>query len=195
MREVLSGMKWGNPFKRYTVSSQRRALVLSALVSVVLLFVMTQLDRSLRTAAAPKGIISFELAPEIVESLKIMESWNSAARLRAAFSLGIDYLFLVVYALFISLACAQLADAIESVSSVLAELGYWLAWAQAMAALLDGFENYALARLLFGDLDPFYPQFARGCALLKFVIVGAGWAYILTGIGIWLAVKLKSRKP
>jgi hypothetical protein len=47
------------------------------------------------TSQAPGGIISFELAKTPAKSTSIMNSWDSTQKLIAAFSLGLDYLFIL----------------------------------------------------------------------------------------------------
>jgi hypothetical protein len=53
----------------------------------------------LRTAAAPNGIVSYELAGNIKPAAEILASWDARAQLFAAFGLVLDYLFMTAYAL------------------------------------------------------------------------------------------------
>jgi hypothetical protein len=57
-----------------------------------------------------------------------------------------------------------------------------LAWAQFLAALLDAIENLALIHLLLNSSRSWLPCLARGCAIVKFSIVGAGLIFILGGL-------------
>ena len=140
------------------------------------------LDVPLRTAVAPRGIVSFELAKDAAASRQILASWNARAKMHAALSLGLDYLFLIVYAVFLSLACVQIGKALQHRSPLLAYLGGILAWAQLLAAILDAVENLALISLLLGSERLWLPAVARGCAFIKFTIVGAGFIYIGCGL-------------
>lgn len=67
--------------------------------------VIALIDERLRTPAAPLGIVSFELCPYSKACTDIVASWDSTGRQLAALSLGIDYLFLVLYpaTIFVSL--------------------------------------------------------------------------------------------
>jgi hypothetical protein len=170
-----------DPFKWLAESAQRAALLIFFLLSAAVLTSMHALDQTLITAAAPKGIVSFELAGSIKKAGQILEEWGPQGKAYATLSLGLDYLFLFVYALFISLSCVRIARYFKTRYLWLATWGLGLGWAQFLAALLDASENFALINLAFGSQRESWPIIARWCALVKFGIVGAGLAYILTG--------------
>ncbi|WP_437912690.1 hypothetical protein WME73_37465 [Sorangium sp. So ce302] len=138
-------------------------------------------DRRLRTEAAPWGIVSFELAGTWARARRIVESWDDAARVSAAFSLGVDYLLLAAYANGLALACVMGADALKKRGLPGASLGAPLAWGQWLAGLLDATENAALLEVLRGSDEALWPPLARRCAQAKFCLVGAGIAYGLLG--------------
>jgi hypothetical protein len=143
---------------------------------------MRTLDAPLLTAAAPQGIISFEVARTLPAARAMLDSWGADGAVWAGLCLGVDYLFLVAYAVAIGLACALLAGATHGWC---ARLGCLLAWAQLLAGLLDAVENFALAQLLLGRYDALWSQLAWGCALPKFFLVFCGLAYfILVGIAL-----------
>ena len=73
------------------------------------LFVMAVfrvIDVPLQTSAAPSGVISYELAGSAPAAQAMIDSWGAQARLYAAFGLGLDYLFMLSYALAIGLGAA-----------------------------------------------------------------------------------------
>ncbi|MCZ6571187.1 MAG: hypothetical protein O7B23_13610 [Deltaproteobacteria bacterium] len=172
-------MRSAHPFRWLSDASQRRALPLLIVLALIGSGVMTWLDYPLRTAAAPFGIGSFELAKTLAQSQSVLTSWDPSARIYAGLSLGIDYLYLVLYSASIALACVRLARALQHRSARLATLGIALAWAQPVAAGLDAIENYALIRLLLGSLAAAWPLLAWACALPKFTLVAAGLLYVL----------------
>ena len=90
-------------------------------------------------------------------------------------------LFLVAYALVISMACAYTANTLRRRFKAAAAIGFVLAWAQFLAAGLDAVENAALIRLLLGSSHSFYPLVAWVCAGIKFGLVGLGLAYLPAG--------------
>lgn len=170
-----------DPFKWLSDSIQRRALLCFLVLSVILLFAMHSLDEALKTVEAPRGILSLEFARGFTQAQAIIASWNPRARICAGLSLGIDYLFLGVYALFIALSCIRVARLLGRRTPILATTGYALAWAQFAAAICDTVENYALIQLLLGSLYQQWAAIAWAGATFKFGIIGVGWLYILIG--------------
>lgn len=160
----------------------------TALVPVVIAFtaaaltVMVSLrivDEPLQTDAAPNGIISFELAGDVETSYAVLESWDQPAKSHAAFSLGLDFLFLITYATAISLACIWAA---RLNMKSLAGWGSILAWGQWIAALFDGLENTALFIMLSQAPVSPWPSIAQVAAIIKFALIALGLIYILVRI-------------
>jgi hypothetical protein len=165
---------------------KRKPLFLTFLALTVLLFaVFRVLDTPLRTPAAPNGIVSFELAWSPGASVDMVNSWSEYARLLAAFGLGIDYLFMPIYALALSLgillASARHPGGFE-------RLGAWMGWAALVAPLFDAVENYGLLHSLLSPLFSLWPLVASVCATLKFTLLILGLIYAMVG---WLWPKAK----
>jgi hypothetical protein len=175
-------MRWVSPFDNLSNSARKRVLFISLLMSAILLFAMHTIDVPLRTGTAPGGIVSFELAENYDRSQQILNSWNTEAKINAALSLGLDFLFLITYALFISLSCIQVAAAIKVDHSIFLNAAVVLAWAQFLAAIFDTIENLALIQLLLNSSHQWLSGLARWCAIMKFSIVGAGLIFISGGL-------------
>jgi len=169
-----------DPYKWLSDSAQRSALLISFFLSLTLLTAMHSLDQTLITQTAPRGIVSFELAGSIEKVGQILKEWGPEGKAYATLSLGLDYLFLIVYALFISLACVRITRYLAVKFSLLAAWGFGLGWAQLLAALLDAIENFTLINLALTSQRESWPVIARWCALVKFGIAGTGIVYILT---------------
>ncbi len=161
---------------------RKKAVWLLGLATAMLLWAESAVDGPLRTAWAPNGIISFELAKSFTVAQKIMASWNPNAKLYAAFSLGLDYLFLVAYSLFLALAVFSVAKIFKERSKGFFRIGLLLAWLQFLAAVFDALENGFLIRLLFGAQNSWFSLFAFYCATLKFLFVLSGIVYIFSGL-------------
>jgi len=174
-------MKRPHPFLWLTESGQSRAFVLASILALLTMASLQVLDAPLKTAAAPAGIISYEFARDLEGARRILDSWGPEARVYAGLSLGLDYLFMVSYACALGLGCVLVARRLGRWSRGLAALGVVLSWGQWLAALLDAMENYALIRLLLGSERALWPALASGCALTKFLLVGAGILFI--GLG------------
>jgi hypothetical protein len=125
----------------------------------------------LRTPAAPNGIVSFELAGSVGSAQDVVDSWDSKASLHAAFGLGLDYLFMPVYAFALSFG---LLLAIGEKKGWYRFLASFMGWAVFIAALFDAVENYALWHVLDGNAISPFPQIAALCATIKFAILIIG---------------------
>jgi hypothetical protein len=98
--------------------------------------------------------------------------------------LTIDFGFIVLYPLAISLGCSMLA---ESRLNTMAAAGFFLSWAVLAAGALDVTENLALLHMLRRGPSGAFAQLAGWCAGLKFVLVYAGLGYlVLQGAAVLL---------
>ncbi len=174
----------------------RKPFFLAFLILTILLFaIFWVLDQPLRTNAAPNGIVSFELAGTPLAAREITDSWKQLSTLLsatgqpnpdivnvayvfAAFGLGLDYLFMPVYALALSFATLLAAQKhIGRIHILLVLAGY----GAFTAALFDAMENYALFQVLLGRVDSSYPEVAAFCATIKFGLLAFGILTVLIG--------------
>jgi len=167
-------------------------------LALVLFVVFGVLDAPLKNEVAPKGIVSLELAGTPQMARAITDSWKQVSLLLsatadrpnpdivnipyvfAAFGLGLDYLFMPVYALalgFGTLLASQKHTGWMHSLSVMAGYGAFV------AALFDAVENYALFQVLLGRVDSNFPAIAAMCAIIKFGLIGFGFLVALAG---WL---------
>jgi hypothetical protein len=146
----------------------------------ILLMIAQQLSGGpLKTAAAPAGIVSFELAGSISKADAILSSWDGMARTFTGLNLGLDFVFIVAYAGAIGLGCSLLGASLGKRFRAFGIVGVSLAWAQLLAAALDSTENYSLITLLLGSKENGWAVLARVCAIPKFSIVLLGLAYLV----------------
>jgi hypothetical protein len=157
--------------------ARRRALLALAALALGLMLALASYDARLRSAAAPAGIVSFELAGDAQRASRILDAWGPDARAAAAASLHLDFAFLAVYAPGLALLCAAASERERAAGSRLAAPGAALAWAQLAAGGLDAVENLALLRVLAGSASGAWPALAAACAWPKFAIVAAGLLY------------------
>lgn len=185
-------MAWVSPFEWLCPTAQKRALLAVFALAAVLQYAWSALDRPLHTSAAPKGILSFEVAGTPAAAQGIVASWGHDGQLHAAANLGLDYLFLLAYSGTIGLACVVVAGKLRGVRWLFA-LGLLLAWLQLAAALFDAVENYALIRILLGAADEGLPALARWSAMPKFILGTSGIVYVVAGIVVIVVSKLFPR--
>ena len=165
-----------HPFSWLSPASQKAAFFIFFVLTFVTMIALRFVDRRLQTAAAPDGIISFELAGSLPAAEAIIIAWGETGRMLAAVSLGLDFLFIFLYATTIGLGCILV---IRGLSRAVQRLGLLLAWGQVAAGLLDIVENVALIRLLLGSRESLWPQLARAAALPKFLLVGLGIVFVV----------------
>ena len=177
-----------HPFESVPIEKRRTTFVPLFILTLVVMIVMNGVGAALNTGAAPLGIISFELAGDVSTAQAILDSWDSQARIHAAFGLGFDFLFLLLYSTVIGYACAWVSSGLRDTMRSLALLGLLLAWGQWLAALLDGVENTALWIILTSGPSVPWPQVAWWCAAIKFIIVIFGLIYAMLG-GILAAIR------
>ncbi len=156
--------------------THRRLFVVSLIASLSLMVILQAVDGPLRTAAAPQGIVSFELAGTAEQAAAIVQSWDILARMHAGLSLGLDYLFMLAYATAFMLACLWAATRWSAAWA--RWLGQALAWAMPVAAVADAIENAALWRTLHEPVAP-WPALARSMALIKFGLLAAALLFVV----------------
>lgn len=149
--------------------------------TIALSVVLSSIGQSLKNQTAPQGIISFELAGSESRAEQIVSSWAEPSRYDAFLSIGIDYLFLCVYPLAISLACV-VASARLTRYRALAKTGAALGWLVLGAGLLDAVENFAMIRMLKSTEGDAWPMLAKWCAIPKFGLVALGILYVLLAV-------------
>ena len=160
-------------------STSRKPLFWAFLAGTVVLFaVFRVLNAPLVTAAAPGGIVTFELAGNVKKAADILLSWDERADLFAAFGLGLDYLFMPFYALALGFGTLLAAG---RHTGWLKSLGVWAGWGALVAALFDAVENFALWQILSGTLAQPWPELAAFCAQVKFGLLLLGLVYALVG--------------
>jgi hypothetical protein len=185
-------MQLRHPFEWLSPSGQIRAFIFFFILSLLVMVSLQVTGVHLTTEISPSGILSFEFAGKLSAAQNMVKSWGQTGRMYASLNLGLDYLFLLVYACAIGLGCVLVARSLSPRTAFFANLGILIAWAQLGAALLDCVENYALIQVLFETEMAMWPVIARWCAFPKFSIVGAGLIYVI--IGTILVVVLKVKK-
>lgn len=177
-----------HPFMWVSESSRRAVFWVFFALAILLIIALQLLGGPLKTAAAPAGIVSFELAGSIANAERILSSWDGLARAYAGLNLGLDFLFIVAYAGAIGLGCSLLGASLGRRLKVFGSVGVSLAWAQLLAAAFDSTENYSLITLLLGSKENAWAVLARACAIPKFLIVLLGLAYLVVAIIVWLVL-------
>jgi hypothetical protein len=181
-------------FNEYLKGNKRitanQFFILLTLLLIFFIVVMRYLDSFLITEESQNGIVSFELAKETSKSGSIINAWNETARIAAGISLGLDFLFLLVYSLFIAVLIGKLNDSLWKDQSFYI-VGKFLIGAIFIAAFFDSIENVALIKIMLGDSREIWPLFAYYFASLKFLIILSCIVYISISSIVLLIKKIK----
>lgn len=174
-----------HPYEWISETSRKKVFLVLLVLTIIVMVGEQVTGGPLKTAAAPAGIVSFELAGTINQAHIILDSWGTHGQIYAGLNLGLDYLFMVLYATTIGLGCILIAQNLGKRVPIFGSVGILLAWALIIAALLDATENYALIQILVGCGKAIWASLARWCAIFKFLIVAVGLVYVIVGgIGV-----------
>jgi hypothetical protein len=171
------------------IQMQRRLFIIALSLVLTLMVVFGVTGGPMNTIASPYGIVSFELAGTPERADEILSSWGQVGRERAAFSLGLDFLFIPVYIVAIIFGCALASRSIQAREWPLAHVGHFLSIGVIFAGVLDVVENISLLVVLFATITVPWPQVASWCAVPKFALIFLALVYTLYGGVISLVIK------
>ena len=170
----------------FTPAHQRwqRWLTVSTIAIAVAMGIV---DHPLKTTHAPLGMISLQLAGSTQAAKQIVYDWHPKERLAAAFGLGLDYLFLSSYSLWMFYGCRWSAARWMKSNLGRGNRFAWLSWGAILAGLLDGAENIVLLIFLQSDGRSVLYPLAFWCATAKFLL-------ILMVVSIWISGPVAPRE-
>ncbi len=183
-----------SPYQNTSFRFRKNLLWWSGTFTLVLMVAIRMVDQWLTTPESPGGMVGFELAKNINKTLIMINSWGEHGRIMAGFSLGIDYLYIVAYSLFLGLSAFAIGKKLSSRSSFLAKPGYWFSWLMLLAGIFDGIENYALIKILSGNHEQLWASLSYYFASTKFGIVLITLLYIIVGLlTLWITRSAKKQ--
>ncbi len=161
--------------------------LLWALLALALpvLVVLALIDESgLKVASAPLGTISFELCGFTSSCNLILSEWGERGQHLQLFSLGLDYLFMVLYP---AITCIGLLLVSSRLSPLLKRVTVVLAWVALTAGFADAGENYFLAQVILKQSGIPYGEWASNFAAAKFAVVGLtlSWLLLVSGYSLF----------
>ncbi|MCW8799264.1 MAG: hypothetical protein OQK66_09895 [Prosthecochloris sp.] len=152
-------------------------LLLLILVATMLMWRLAVIGKPLSIkGAAPWGIVSIELAWTTKKARQIVDAWNERGHLETSRQqTHLDFLFLLIYPLALSLACAMLAG---TGSGLMTTVGIALSWFVLLCTPLDAIENVLILRMLKGNAGFPIPLLTSLSAALKFALIVVALGYI-----------------
>jgi len=179
-----------SPFHKLKPSLEKRLTLISLIFLIGFIILMHFFDAPLKNEMSPNGMVSFELAKTLSKSEAILTSWDTLATASAKNSMMADFIFLVVYSFFIALIIHLLNKKVWKHGFVY-QLGIIIGWLIFVAAFFDIIENFALVKLLYGDLQQLWSSIAYYFAVMKFGLLLLGIFFILMSL---VALLFKKRK-
>ena len=162
----------------------KSTLFIATLATII---AMRYFDEYLTNEICTGGIISFEFSKTLDCAQSIMDSWDVIAKTAAGMSMGLDYLFLILYSSTIALLIYEVVEKLKG-KKLLQKTGRLLIYGIFIAAVFDGIENFALIKLLLGDLQQKWVTISYAFASIKFALVGLALAYLIPCL-IYLGIK------
>lgn len=176
-------MERAHPLSKMSSATRRKTFWLLLGATLVWTIILTLIDGPVQNDAAPIGMISFELARSPESAGAMLDSWNHHAQLHLALSLGLDYVYLVLYSSTLALACLWItdipADKARGAMASIRGVGTTMAWMAWLAAALDAVENFALFKVLITGPGAPWPAVAFSFALVKFLLLALTLAFLI----------------
>jgi len=166
-----------SPFLKTDNKILKNRTIIVFVLLVLGIILMKYLNSFLINDVATNGIISFELAKEATIAENMINSWDTVATAAAGYSLIVDFIFLIIYSLFIALLVHHTNEKVWKNTSVY-KVGVVLIFAQFVAAFFDAVENIALLQLFKGT-SQFWTSIAYYFASMKFVLIAFGILFIV----------------
>jgi hypothetical protein len=162
--------------------TRRRALWILAIVWLGLGAYLLSLEATMQDAGG-YGIIDFELAFTSDRAQEILTAWGDEGRDAARLQLWLDYLYLVVYGLFLWLAVKAVRDgALKRGWTRYARPGAAIAILPLVAAGADAIEDVFLLLALGGHGGDAAPLLGGVFAVVKFAALTVTLLYLLVGL-------------
>ena len=87
--------------KTFLKTHKTKVTILLLTLLILNIVVIRIFEAPIKNEVCKGGIVSFELAKDLSESVKILDSWDVNAKINMSLSLGFDFLFILVYSSFI----------------------------------------------------------------------------------------------
>lgn len=166
-----------SPFLKTDKKRLKNRTVLLFILLILSIILMRYLGSFLINEIAPNGMFSFEFAKDVQVAENIINSWDVIPTTAAGYSLIFDFIFLVIYSLFIALLVHHTNKKVWKNIAVY-KIGVVLIYAQFIAAFCDVVENIALLQL-FKDATQFWTSIAYYFASIKFVLIALGLLFVV----------------
>lgn len=162
----------------------KQPIYIAALFCILMMAAMRWQGAVLITPDSPRAIVDLELANEPQRVQTLLSIWSiKDVRL----NIQIDFLFIVAYVVFLTLAAERMAAKWKI--STMQLIGWLLARLALVAGFLDIAENLLMLQTIDQSYSPLSLNLTRYAALLKFGLVGLVLLYLLISIPLFFKKK------
>jgi len=166
---------------------KKKLLIISIVLFILSSIAMGVVDSYIQNETTPYGIVSFEFIKSIEASNAALQAWGEKGKITAGISLGLDYLYIVVYTSMMCLALSLTSEKVSILSPHLGKMVLITAYLAPLIGLFDAIENYGLIHLLLGSTNQVWPLVAYYFAVGKFsgvmiVLILVVWGQIYAKI-------------
>jgi hypothetical protein len=134
------------------------------------------IDIGLKNTITPRGIVSFEFCGFTAFCEAALMEWRDKDQALAMLSLGLDYLYMVLYPGLICVALLMIAPRVAKNTYGITMFAAWLSPAMTLA---DSIENYALIQVILNGSGDTFGVLAGIFASIKFVILAFTLSWLL----------------
>ena len=156
----------------------KKNLSVAALGSLLMIIVMRFQGGTLKTKDSPRGIIDLEFADTPQRLHELLSRWDISV---VKMNIWLDFLFIVSYVLFLSIAAELCAEKWPE-ASVPRKAGLFFAKIAYVAGILDIAENLLMLQSIQGNYTNISLQLTFYCAATKFVLAALIIVYLVASI-------------
>lgn len=166
-----------SPFSKYSNKTLKNRTLIVFVLLILGALLIKYLDSFITNDIVTNGIISFELAKDAAVAKNMINSWDIIATAAVGYSLIFDFIFLMIYSVFLALQIHRVNQKTWINTSVY-KAGITLLYGQFIAAFFDAIENIALLQL-FKETSQFWTSIAFYFASIKFILIALGILFII----------------
>ena len=159
-------------------------ILVSGITSLAFMDYFERIRIKLTTCHAPRGQMSLQVADDAGSVESIVGSWEPWQLHQATRALRADYLFVIVYTVFLALCCLAFARGIGKYADWSAIYSS-LIWLTYIAAVCDVAENILISRALKGSTSGLSAWATNAFAIAKFELAFVVVLGILLGLVLW----------
>lgn len=156
----------------------KKNLSVATLLSVIMILVLRWQGSSLVTTTSTGGILNLEFAGTPERLAELLSRWDIMV---VKINIWLDFLFIVAYVLFLSVAAEICAEKWPE-RSVPRQTGYFLAKLAYLAGMFDIAENLLMLQSIQGNYSNTSLQFTFYFAAIKFLLAGIIVVYLIASL-------------